>query len=103
MAIATWHNKCVGGRRGHGEGNGTMTKATRSQLTQTIISKLSHEDTGPIDHIIVECAEFVTAEFAREYASSSDRKWITNNMSNSGLINELVRHAADRVLISILA
>lgn len=25
MAIATWHNKCVGGRRGHGEGNGTMT------------------------------------------------------------------------------
>lgn len=24
MAIAMWHNKCVGGRRGHGEGNGTM-------------------------------------------------------------------------------
>ena len=24
MAIATWHNECVSGRRGHGEGNGTM-------------------------------------------------------------------------------
>ena len=87
----------------NGEGNGTMTKATRSQLTQAIISKLSHEDTGPIDHIIVECAEFVTAEFAREYASPSDRKRIANNISNSGLINELVRHAADRVLIAVMA
>ena len=100
MAIAMWHHVRVGGRRGHGEGNGTMTKATRSQLTQTIISKLSHEDTGPVDHIITECAEFVVAEFAREYASSGDRKRITNN---SGLISELVRHAADRVFISILA
>ena len=26
MAIAMWHNKCVGGRRGHGEGNGTMER-----------------------------------------------------------------------------
>ena len=24
MAIAMWHNQCVGGTRGHGEGNGTM-------------------------------------------------------------------------------
>jgi|GEM_PF-3166924 len=77
-----------------------MTKTARKQLSQTIISELSHEDTAPIDHIITECAEFVVAEFAREYASSGDRKRITNN---SGLISELVRHAADRVFIRILA
>jgi len=77
-----------------------MTKTAQNQLAQTIISELSHEDTAAIDHIITECAEFVVAEFAREYASSGDRKRIANNR---GLISELVRHAADRVLISILA
>ena len=39
MAIAMWHHQCVGGTRGHGEGDGTMTK-TYIERYQSIATAL---------------------------------------------------------------
>jgi len=55
MAIATWHNECVGGRRGHGEGNGQMTRtATTRRDFEAILRDGIEGDADKVEAVIEE-------------------------------------------------